>query len=90
MRINKWFFRTLFNSYHLQFRLFYTAIPITTPSPNTLPLNCTFEDTTACFLKDVVGSDDFDWTIRSVCIFMLLLGDQTLFENDALIFSGLI
>ncbi|XP_052711506.1 MAM and LDL-receptor class A domain-containing protein 1-like isoform X2 [Crassostrea angulata] len=42
-----------------------TAIPITTPSPNTLPLNCTFEDTTACFLKDVVGSDDFDWTIRS-------------------------
>lgn len=88
MRINKWFFRTLFNSYHLQFRLFYTAIPITTPSPNTLPLNCTFED--ACFLKDVVGSDDFDWTIRSVCNFMLLLGDQTLFENDALIFSGLI
>lgn len=90
MQINKCFFRTLFNSYHLQFRLFYIAIPITTPSPNTLPLNCTFEDTTACFLKDVVGSDDFDWTIRSVCNFMLLLGDQTLFENDALKFSGLI
>lgn len=90
MRINKCFFEHFFHSYHLQFRLFYIAIPITTPSPNTLPLNCTFEDTTACFLKDVVGSDDFDWTIRSVCNFMLLLGDQTLFENDALIFSGLI
>lgn len=90
MRINKCFFEHFFHSYHLQFRLFYTAIPITTQSSNTPPLNCTFEDTTACFLKDVVGSDDFDWTIRSVCIFMLLLGDQTLFENDALIFSGLI
>lgn len=75
MRINKcFFFEHFFHSYHLQFRLFYIAIPITTPSPNTLPLNCTFEDTTACFLKDVVGSDDFDWTIRSVCIFVIIRG----------------
>lgn len=27
---------------------------------------CTFEVGTECFLKDAVGSDDFDWTILSV------------------------
>lgn len=37
----------------------------TTPMPSTLPLSCTFETGTECFLKDA-GSDDFDWTVRSV------------------------
>ncbi|XP_052711456.1 MAM and LDL-receptor class A domain-containing protein 1-like isoform X3 [Crassostrea angulata] len=36
----------------------------TTPMPSTLPLSCTFETGTKCFLKDA-GSDDFDWTVRS-------------------------
>lgn len=38
----------------------------TTPVPIALPLSCTFEVGTECFLKDAVGSDDFDWTILSV------------------------
>nr|XP_034302513.1 MAM and LDL-receptor class A domain-containing protein 1 isoform X2 [Crassostrea gigas] len=33
--------------------------------PIALPLSCTFEVGTECFLKDAVGSDDFDWTILS-------------------------
>uniref|UniRef100_K1QQ94 MAM and LDL-receptor class A domain-containing protein 1 n=1 Tax=Magallana gigas TaxID=29159 RepID=K1QQ94_MAGGI len=41
-----------------------TAPFTTTPMPSTLPLSCTFETGTECFLKDA-GSDDFDWTVRS-------------------------
>lgn len=38
----------------------------TTPVPIALPLSCTFEVGTECFLKDVEVTDDFDWTILSV------------------------
>ncbi|XP_055996867.1 MAM and LDL-receptor class A domain-containing protein 1-like isoform X2 [Ostrea edulis] len=37
----------------------------TTPAPLTLPLSCTFESGTTCFLQDVTSTDDFNWSRRS-------------------------
>ncbi|XP_055997984.1 MAM and LDL-receptor class A domain-containing protein 1-like [Ostrea edulis] len=42
------------------------VIPSTTTSaPLTLPLSCTFESGTTCFLQDVTSTDDFNWSRRS-------------------------
>nr|XP_022288523.1 MAM and LDL-receptor class A domain-containing protein 1-like [Crassostrea virginica] len=41
-----------------------TAHPGTLPTAGPAILSCTFEPNTDCFLADVVGSDNFNWSIR--------------------------